>query len=238
MQSDAYIWAEAADRAIADIVERGKRVLVVGGAGLYIKVLLHGLFHGPYPDPKLRAELQNLFETKGGAFLHSRLVEVDPAAAARIHPNDPVRIIRALEVYELTGLPISEQQRDHLFQKQRYPYIMIGLNRERRELHQRIDQRVLKMMAAGWREETEALYQQWGGDVPPFQLIGYREILNVLREERIEEELIPVIQQATRQYAKRQLTWFRGMKDIIWLEASEGIEALQQKIVTTLRSST
>lgn len=232
VRSDAVLWARAADAAIADIQKRGKRVLVVGGTGFYIRALLHGLFPGPDPEPELRNKLNQEFEEEGGAKMHERLQEIDPESARRIHPNDPVRLVRALEIYEMTGKSMSQWQKEHEFQEERYPYIKVGLNRDREELYGRINERVIQMMNAGWLDEARALYAKWGGEVPAFQLIGYRELAAYSAGERQEKDVIPNIQQASRHYAKRQLTWFRAEKNIKWVDLTalgrSGTQALQE----------
>ena len=225
VQSDAVLWQRAADEAIADIRERGKTPIVVGGTGFYLRTLIHGVFPGPDPDPKLRRALQEAFQSEGGEALHRRLSEVDPAAARSIHPNDPVRLTRAIEYYEQTGERISEARAKHRFQEERYQAMWVGLNCAREQLYERIDSRVVTMMKRGWRDEAEALYKKWGGDVPAFQIIGYRQWREHFEGRLPEPELIPTIQQASRQYAKRQLTWFRGDANVHWLDAkdTEGI---------------
>lgn len=230
VQSDAAIWQRAADRAIAEIREKGKRVLVCGGTGFYIKALLHGLFPGPDPEPELRARLQREFEELGGEVLHARLTEIDLEAAVRIHPNDPVRLIRALEVYEMTGKTMSAHQQAHQFEEERYPAVIIGLDRKRETLYERINERVVAMMAAAWIEEARALFDQWGRDVHPFQLIGYREIARFLAGETSEAELVPAIQQASRHYAKRQLTWFRANPAIQWFDVASERDGMAAEI--------
>lgn len=221
VRGDAMIWQRAADEAIRAIHQRGKRVLVVGGTAFYIKALLRGLFGGPDPEPERRERLQQEFEQQGGAVLHARLKEVDSEAAQRIHPNDSVRLVRALEVYEQTGTPISDLQKAHQFQENRYEYVMIGLHREREELYGRVNERVKQMVTAGWREEAQRLFEEWGGEVPAFQLIGYREWREFFAGERSLETVIPAIQQASRHYAKRQMTWLRGEAAITWIRADE-----------------
>ena len=221
VQSDAMIWQRAADEAIQDIQRRGKRVLVAGGTAFYIKALLRGLFGGPDPEPQIRERLQQEFEQQGGAALHARLQAIDPEAAQRIHPNDPVRLVRALEVYEQTGKTISDYQQAHRFQEHRYEYNMIGLHREREELYRRVNERVERMVAAGWQAEAQRLFNQWGGAVAAFQLIGYREWREVFEGVRQADQVIPAIQQASRHYAKRQLTWLRGEPELQWVEAGK-----------------
>ncbi len=225
-RSDAVLWARIADTAIVAIRARGHRPLLVGGTGFYLRALLFGVFEGPDPDPELRERLQRELEAEGGEAFHRRLREVDPKAAAKIHPNDPVRLLRALEVFEQTGTPISKHQAAHRFAEPRYHYVKLGLDRDRSYLYERINQRVEQMIERGWIDEARALLERWGPKVPPFQLIGYRAIANHLQGELPESELIPTIQQATRNYAKRQLTWFRGESDLQWLKGEEPLRSL------------
>jgi len=225
-QSDAVLWQRAADAAIAEIRGRGKRPLIVGGTGLYLRALIHGVFAGPDPDPAIRQRLQEEFENLGGEPLHRRLQEIDPKSAQTIHPNDPVRLVRALEFFEQTGKRISEERERHHFQEQRYAYVQIALGRAREELYDRINRRVEAMLALGWEREARSLYEQWGGQVPAFQIIGYRHLRDLIEGRLAKEQLIEAIQQASRHYAKRQLTWLRGDSSVHWVEPAEGNEYL------------
>lgn len=219
-QCDAVIWSRAAEQAITETQSRGRRVLLVGGTGFYLRALLYGVFPGPDPDLSVRQRLRHEYECEGGEALHQRLQAVDPMAAAKIHPNDPVRLVRALEVYEQTGRPISHQQAAHGFKQARYPYQMIACTRERDDLYARIDQRVETMMQHGWLAEAKGLLQRWGPDVPAFNLIGYKMLGAHLQGGLAASALTPAIQQTTRHYAKRQLTWFRGEQKVRWLNLS------------------
>ena len=199
-----------ADTAIADIQNRGKRVLLVGGAGLYFRVIVDGLFKGPGADPALRKRLEGEVAQFGVDALHDRLRVCDPESADRIHPNNIVRVIRALEVYELTGTPMSELQQQWHPEKQRYPFIAFGLTMPRALLYRRIEQRVDVMLANGLIAEVESLLAAgYGRDTIALRSFGYKELIAYLDGDCTYLEAISQLKQNTRRFAKRQLTWFR-----------------------------
>jgi len=217
---DAARFSAMAADAIAGIYGRDRLPVVVGGTGLYIRALTGGLVDLPRPDPALRARLQQEAAELGSAALHRRLAAVDPAAARQLHGNDLVRIIRALEVFDQTGRPLSTWQSEHGFRAGRYHLLKIGLAPERAELYRRIDARAAAMFAAGLVEETAALLA--AGYTPQhkaLQTIGYREATRLLAGECTRQEALADVQQATRRYAKRQLTWFRADPEIIWVDS-------------------
>ena len=208
-----------ADTAIADIQNRGKRVLLVGGAGLYFRVIVDGLFEGPGADPALRKRLEGEVAQFGVDALHDRLRVCDPESADRIHPNNIVRVIRALEVYELTGTPMSELQQQWHPEKQRYPFIAFGLTMPRVLLYCRIEQRVDVMLANGLIAEVESLLAAgYGRDTIALRSFGYKELIAYLDGDCTYLEAISQLQQNTRRFAKRQLTWFRKDTRIEWLD--------------------
>jgi tRNA dimethylallyltransferase len=194
---------------------RGRPILFVGGTPLYLKALLYGLFAGPPADPELRQRLLQEAEQAGRQILHARLAGVDPVAAARLHPNDLHRVVRALEVWELTGQPISswQQQWQEKRGSARFPQVLC-LDMPRAELYARIDARVHAMIAAGFIEEVEALRR-----LPrpisreAAQSVGYKEILAFLDGQATLEEAIAAMQTRSRQLAKRQLSWFRHLPE-------------------------
>ena len=207
-----------ADAAIADIQNRGKRVLLVGGAGLYFRAIVDGLFEGPGADPALRERLESEAAQFGVDALHKRLQTCDPASAERIHPNNLVRVIRALEVYELTGTPMSELQQQWHPEKQRYPFIAFGLTMPRTLLYRRIEQRVDVMLANGLIAEVESLLAaEYARDSIALQSFGYRELIAYLDGDCTYLEAVTQLKQNTRRFAKRQLTWFRKDTRIEWL---------------------
>ena len=208
-----------ADTAIADIQNRGKRVLLVGGAGLYFRAIVDGLFEGPGADLALRKRLEGEAAQFGVDALHERLQTCDPESAERIHPNNLVRVIRALEVYELTGTPMSELQQQWHPEKQRYPFIACGLTMPRALLYRRIEQRVDVMLANGLIAEVESvLAAGYARDSVALQSFGYRELIAYLDGDCTYLEAISQLKQNTRRFAKRQLTWFRKDTRIEWLD--------------------
>ncbi len=203
-----------AARAAGEIEARGKRVLFVGGTPLYLKALLRGLFKGPGANRELRLRLEHDAGEDGDAALHQRLAAQDPRAAARLHPHDRRRVVRALEVLELTGRPISELQSEH--DRPAPPSVPVfALEHPRESLHQRINQRVVRFFDGGLVEEVRALQ---AAPQPlcnvAAQAIGYREVIAMLAGEVSLSKTIEQIQARTRQFAKRQATWFRGLAEV------------------------
>ena len=219
---DAGVFQADADRAIREIHARGRRVIVVGGTGLYLRALLHGLFDVPSEEATRLALLQRV-EAGELAQMHEELRVVDPDAAAWIAPRDKVRIVRALEVYQLTGRPFSSWAEAHGHREDRYRAHLIGIDWPREELYRRIDQRVLSMLREGWVVEVEALLQEgYAPTLKPLQCIGYREICEMLAGRLAPESLLSTIQRATRQYARRQMTWFRK-EQVTWYPTPDAI---------------
>ena len=207
------------DATIADIRNRGKRILLVGGAGLYFRAIVDGLFEGPGANPALRKRLEAEAAQHGVDSLHKRLQTCDPESADRIHPNNLVRVIRALEVYELTGTPMSELQQQWHPEKQRYPFIAFGLTMPRALLYHRIEQRVDVMLANGLIAEVESLLAAgYARDSVALQSFGYRELIAYLDGDCTYLDAISQLKQNTRRFAKRQLTWFRKDTRIEWLD--------------------
>jgi tRNA dimethylallyltransferase len=211
-----------ADVAIAEIHGRGKRALVVGGTGLYFRALVDGLFEGPSADAAIRAKLQREAETHGAIELHNRLHQCDPDAAAQIHPNNLVRVIRALEVYELTGVPISTLQQQSKRAEPRYSFRAFGLNMPRERLYRRIEARADEMIRAGFVDEVKQILERgYSRDCTPLQSFGYKELIEYLNGTHTLDAAIALIKQNTRRFAKRQLTWFRRDSRIEWLDVSQ-----------------
>ena len=207
------------DTAIADIQNRGKRVLLVGGAGLYFRAVVDGLFEGPDADIALRERLEQEAAQRGVDVLHERLRACDPVSAERIHPNNVVRVIRALEVYELTGTPMSEHQQQWHQESQRYPFIAFCLTMPRALLYQRIEQRVDVMLANGLVAEVESLLAAgYARDTVALRSFGYKELIAYLDGDCTYLEAVAQLKQNTRRFAKRQLTWFRKDTRIEWID--------------------
>ena len=208
-----------ADTAIADIQNRGKRVLLVGGAGLYFRSIVDGLFEGPGADAALREQLEREATQHGVDILHERLRNCDPKSAERIHPNNVARVIRALEVYELTGTPMSEHQQQWHQESQRYPFIAFCLTMPRALLYQRIEQRVDVMLANGLVAEVESLLAAgYARDTVALRSFGYKELIVYLDGKCTYLEAVEQLKQNTRRFAKRQLTWFRKDTRIEWID--------------------
>lgn len=200
---------KVADEAIARISSRGKRVLVVGGTGLYLRVLLHGLMPAPPADRDLRKRLEERAAAEGKAVLHRQLAEVDPGSAAEIGPGDLLRIIRALEIHQVSGVTASEYRRRHRFSQQRYPFELYVLSPPREALYRRIDERARTMFEGGLVEEVESLVQRGFRDSAPMKSVNYAQALALVEGRMSRDEAIARAAQEARRYAKRQLTWFR-----------------------------
>jgi tRNA dimethylallyltransferase len=211
-----------ADTAIKEIRERGKRTMAVGGAGLYFRGIIDGLFDGPGADAEIRSKLQREADEHGNVALHERLRRCDPETANRVHPNNLVRVIRALEIYELTGKPISSLQQQWKMNEPRYLFRAFGLNMPRETLYQRIEERVNRMVEAGLIEEVKGLLDQGcPRNCVAMQSFGYKELIDYLDGKRTLDEAIALLKQNTRRFAKRQLTWFRNDPRIEWLDTSQ-----------------
>lgn len=218
-----------AGRAIADIAARGKRVILCGGTGLYIKALTKGLMESPPGDEELRNEFRRLAEREGREELLRRLFLVDPVSAARLHPNDQLRIIRALEVWHLTGHPISELRGGHRFSSDSYDCLKIGLRVDRESLYRSIDNRVEQMIGNGFVDEVRTLLAEGcSPELKPMRSIGYRHICGYLAGAFSLEETVQLMKRDTRRYAKRQLTWFNQDAEINWIEYPGNVAIIVQ----------
>jgi tRNA dimethylallyltransferase len=213
------VFLDKALAAIGDIRGRGKTVVAVGGTALYIKALLYGLFEGPGGDEQIRAELHAQAAQQGLARLHDALRQIDPEAADRIYANDAKRIIRALEVYRLTGRPISSFQKQFDAERPIHDWTIIGLRREKTVESQRINARVKKMIELGLLDEVKSLLAE---DKPLGQqarcAIGYAEIIGYLKGRMSLDEAVEQIKVNTRRLAKGQRTWFRTFRQVNWLD--------------------
>lgn len=219
---DAAKYLDLARPLIEDLDRQGIPMVVVGGTGFYLRSLLKGLFPGPGQDPEIRERLNQERDQTGSPAMHQRLAKVDPVTAERLHPNDSVRIIRALEVFEMTGRPISEFQQDHGLAERPYEVLFYGLTLDRDELYQRIDQRTRIMFNSGLVDEVKSILALgYSPDLKPLQAIGYREVADHLQGRLTLEQAIYETAKKTRQYAKRQYTWFRHQADLIWVSPSD-----------------
>lgn len=202
--------------------DRGKRMLIVGGTGLYLRALTRGLFHGPPADQTLRAHLQEQERTEGKGFLYRWLSRVDPPAAARLHPNDLLRQIRALEVLLVTGIPMSRWQQEHGFQERLFATLTISLVCERDTLNRRIEARCQQMIHDGLVEELRQVWAMgYDPGLPVFQTIGYAQMAAVLQGRLEYEEALTHMASETKRLAKRQMTWLRGEPNVRWFLPSQ-----------------
>lgn len=208
---EAQVWAEQAKRAVAEIRERGKTAIVCGGTFLWVRALLYGLAEAPGGDAGLRARHQALAEAEGRAALHARLAEVDPPSAARLHPNDLMRVSRALEVFELSGRPLSAIQQAHGFREARYRATLVSVDWDRATYEVRLAARVRAMLAAGWRDEVRDLLLRGYGEARAMDAVGYRQVRDAVLSNvpPDDEALATEIIRVTRIFARRQRTWLR-----------------------------
>jgi tRNA dimethylallyltransferase len=233
-------YSRQARAAIAETSRRGKLPIVVGGTGLYLRALLEGLFPGPQRSEELRNRLRERAEGRGSAYLHRVLTRVDPRAASSIHPNDAAKLIRAIEVCLTSRSRMSdlwrERGRDPLLG---YSILRIGLNPERQKLYDHINQRARQMFDDGLVEETKALVERYGGrkNVTALDSLGYRQAAQFLRGEFSREDAIAAAQQGHRNYAKRQMTWFRREPDVHWLEGFGDEAEITQEAASIIKTN-
>ena len=221
-QFNAAIYRSMAFPLVTDIGVRGKTCFVVGGTGLYIKSLLDGLFQCPSADLELRESLRNECEVYGLVQLYERLKQLDPEAARKIHPNDRVRITRALEIIHMTNNRPSDLSRQHGFRNRALNALKLCLEVERKQLYHRINERSVAMIEAGLADETEGLLSRgYSPDLKPMKAIGYRHMVKYLKGDWSLAEAIYNLQRDTRRYAKRQLTWFRADPEFYWVSPED-----------------
>jgi tRNA dimethylallyltransferase len=232
---DAARWAALADAAIREIDSRGRLPFVVGGTGLYVRALLHGVVEAPGRDPELRTRLEAEAAREGRPALHRRLAAVDPDAAARIRENDLVRIVRALEI-AAGGRTQSELFAAHRFAPRRYRYRLLALDVPREELHRRIGARAAALAAGGIVEEARVLFSRPGG--PPARLpIGYAEAAACARGEIDGASLAAALAALHRRYARRQVIWLRREQDVEWIGAPPDAGAVAAGLAGAWRSA-
>jgi tRNA dimethylallyltransferase len=215
-------------KIVEEIQSRGKKTIIVGGTGLYLKALEGGLFEGPAADLQIRQELEERIQEEGIEPLYRELQKVDPVAAAGIPPKNRQRLIRALEVYQLTGRPISQFWKEHQDSRgapwraqegaasSTLTFQKFGLSLPKEELYRRLDERVDRMIADGLVGEVRHLLRDYSPAAPGLRIIGYKEIAGFLQGELSQEEAVELVKRHTRQYAKRQMTWFKKDPDIRW----------------------
>ena len=218
---DAARFVKLADAAIEGVAARGAVPLVVGGTGMYLRMLVHGICEAPPRDARVRRIIEKEVEERGVRELHEELRLIDPESALKISPGDTSRIVRALEIFRVTGAPASAVRGRHAFGGLRYDALKIGLEVERAELYRRIEERVDRMMEQGLVEEVRLLLERYDPSVQPFAAVGYKEIVAHLKGEYGLEDAVKLVKQHTRNLAKRQLTWFRADPDIRWFDPGD-----------------
>jgi len=223
---DTSRYCEAAERAVAAVRQRGARPVFVGGTPLYLMAFFKGLMPGPAAQPELRAALEQR-ELDDPGCLHRELSAIDPTAAERIHHKDRKRLVRALEVIEVTGRPISEQQTSFESETWKRPCRIVALRRSREELHERTKQRTIQMLERGLLEETRAIRDSCGFSRQSGAAIGYAECLDHLRGRyKDQEELRNRIRRATHRLIRRQTTWLRHISEVRWIAPEDGVAGL------------
>ena len=231
----ADLYRTLARKAIDQLYKNGKPIWVVGGTGLYIKVLTQGLFAHPKIDPNVRKKLKREAEEKGEAFLYQQLKRVDPKTASQIHPRDLFRTIRALEVFDSTGIPISFFREQHRFGERPYLTLKIGLETKRETLYRRIEQRVDQMIERGFLQEVKRLMEMgYGPELKPMQSLGYKQMVQFLSKEIEWTEAVRLIKRDTRHYAKRQWTWFKADPEVCWRDESMDRQRILLEITSFL----
>jgi tRNA dimethylallyltransferase len=231
-------YARKAREVLQEIQQRGTLPIVVGGTGLYLRALLDGLFAGPERSEELRERLRQRAHERGAHYLHRVLQRMDTAAAARIHANDLPKMIRAIEVCLSTRQPMSEQWKSGRDPLSGFEILRIGLDPNRAELYRRIHERVLAMFDAGLVDETKQLLKKYGEAAGPLNSIGYKQVVQLLKGEIGREAAVDAVQQAHRNYAKRQMTWFRREPDLTWIQGfgdqaevtAQAVAAVQNKL--------
>jgi tRNA dimethylallyltransferase len=224
-------YARRARAVLGEVKARGHLPIVVGGTGLYLHALLAGLFAGPQRSEELRERLRERCSARGSSYLHRILRRLDPDAAARIHANDAPKMIRAIEVCVSSRQKMTDLLRQGRRPLQGFRPLRIGLNPDRADLYQRINQRAQRMFDSGLIEETQALLGRYGATARPLASLGYKQALQFLRGELTRDQAVEAAQQAHRNYAKRQMTWFRREPDVAWLGGFGDDKPIQRQAV-------
>lgn len=232
---DAAVFVRMADEAIKNVNARGSNPFVVGGTGMYLKMLIGGICQAPPRNDDIRNALGELIEKEGIESLHERLRKIDPVSAKIVNKNDKIRIIRALEIFESTGITASDFYVRHGFAAKRYNALKIGINVNREDLYGRIDARVERMIKGGWTEEVQNLLKKYPTGCRAFEAIGYKELISHIQSGVPLETAVSIIKRNTRHYAKRQLTWFRADREIRWFHP-EQMPEIQSEIDTFFHS--
>jgi tRNA dimethylallyltransferase len=223
-------------KTIDQLNAHGKPIFIVGGTGLYIKALTQGIFNTPKIDPIVRERLKQEAEEKGGDFLYRRLKKVDPETASNLHPHDLFRTIRALEVFDSTGVPISFYRKQHRFGERPYLTLKVGLEMERKTLYHQIEERVDRMIEKGFLQEVKGLMEMgYNSELKPMQSLGYKQMVQFLSKKIEWVEAVRQIKRDTRHYAKRQWTWFKADPEVRWRNVSMDRQKIFAEITSFLR---
>lgn len=232
-------WKVRAEHAIADIAARGRCPIICGGTGMYIRALLSDWSLADTPaDTAVRQQLEMLARREGPRSLYARLREIDPTTAQRLHPNDAVRIIRALEVFAVTGKPLSFYRERDAYTWSSRPAIRLGLTMPRALLYRRIEERTDRMLQSGWIAEVQNLLDQgYAPDLAPLQSLGYKEIVQYLRGTMDLDTAVDHIKRNTRRFAKRQMTWFRADPHMTWFDVADlAPQRIAERLCAFIRS--
>jgi len=231
---DANNFVDLADKAILEISGKNKLSFIIGGTGLYLKMLINGICDAPPQSPDLRKKYQEIINTTGLRKLYNHLCKIDQTSAKFIHPNDKTRIVRALEIYELSGKTASKFYNDHNFINKRYDSLKLGINIPRKDLYDKIDNRVDIMLKNGWVDEVKKLLVTYPSSAKAFSAIGYREIIRFINNKIPYDKMVSLIKRNSRHYAKRQLTWFMSDKEISWFHPDE-TDKIEKEILSFLK---
>jgi len=230
-------YVDDVEALINDAGSKERKFLIVGGSPLYIKGLVDGIFNGPEADWNIRRELEELAEKKGNQYVHGILQKIDPVKAEELHPNNLRRIIRAIEVYRITGEPVSVLQEQYKLARESYQFKVMCIAREREDIYRRINERAETMFDKGLVDEVKSLLENPEGiSKQARQALGYKEVIQYIDGEITLGDAKEMVGLNTRRFAKRQMTWFRGFPDVQWLEAEEheGPGSISEKIITLL----
>jgi tRNA dimethylallyltransferase len=230
-------YARQARQVLEEIRSRGRLPVVVGGTGLYLRALLEGLFPGPQRSEEVRKRLRQLARKQSAGYLHRLLRRLDPAAAEAIHANDTPKLIRAIEVCVALRGKMTEQWKQGRDPLRGFRIVRLGLNPQRDALYRRINRRAREMFEAGLVEETKRLLEKYGENARPLSSLGYKQVVQMLRGEIGSQEAVETVQQAHRNYAKRQMTWFRREPEVVWLAGFGDDPGIQQAAVSRVEDA-
>ena len=229
-------YKKEAEKAIEEILKKGKVPIIVGGTGLYIESLIYGIeFQEEEFDEKYRQELNNIAETEGLEKLYQEAKKIDPKAMEKISKNDRKRILRVLEIYHKTGKTKTEQEIESRKKEVKYNYKIFAINFDREKLYSRIEQRIDQMIEDGLIQEVENIKKKYNKFPTAMQGLGYKEVVEYLEHKITKEEMLEKLKKETRHYAKRQITWFRKYKEITWLEGENDINVNLEIIIKQMK---